>query len=355
MNPKFSPMDHLDALSRRRPQECRFAARTPREASAWQRRARRALAKQLALDQLKAVPLRPRIVGEHDRGTHIERKVIIHSTAHSDVPVYVLMPKDVSGRRPCVLALHGHGYGAKAIIGLNEDGIYRTQPVGYQRDFGVELVKHGFVVAAPEISCFGERESHYPDLPEASPRPSSCHNASTYAIMLGLTMPGMRVWDGMRVLDYLEGLPEADMSRAGVMGISGGGMHAFFSSCLDTRIRATVVSGYFCNWRPGILSISHCTCNFVPGLLRLGELADMAGLIAPKPLLIEHGTHDAIFPVGEVRRTVRQARKAWRVFDASGMVEEDYFEDGHRIHGERAYPFLQRHLGLNGIGKAAVG
>jgi dienelactone hydrolase len=280
--------------------------------------------------------------------------VIIHSTAYSDVPVYVLFPKGAQGPRPCMLALHGHGYGAKAIVGLNADGIYRTEPVGYQRDFAVELVKRGFVVAAPEISCFGERESHYPDLPEHSPRPSCCHNASTYALMLGLTMPGMRVWDGMRVLDYLGELPQVDIRRVGAMGISGGGMHAFFSACLDTRIRATVVSGYFCNWRPGILSISHCTCNFVPGLLKLGELADIAGLLAPKPLLVEHGTHDSIFPVGDVQRTVRQARRAWRVFGANSMVEEDYFEDGHRVHGERAYPFLQKHLGLNCVCKSTA-
>ncbi len=29
----------------------------------------------------------------------------------------------------------------------------------------------------------------------------------------------------------------------GAMGISGGGMHTLFSSCLDTRIRACVISG----------------------------------------------------------------------------------------------------------------
>jgi dienelactone hydrolase len=347
MTAKLSPIVQLDALARRKRPMFLFAAETSQEAITWQRRTRRALSKQLGVDQMEAVPLRPRVLGEFDRGTYIERKVMIRSTADSDVPVYILLPKRADAPAPCVLALHGHGYGAKAIIGMNEDGVYRAEPAGYQRDFAVELVKRGFVVAAPEINCFGEREAHYTHLPEQSPRPSSCHNASTYAMMLGLTIPGMRVWDGMRVLDYLEQVPQADVSRAGVMGISGGGMHAFFSACLDPRIRVTVVSGYFCNWRQGILAISHCTCNFVPGLLKLGELADLAGLIAPRPLLVENGTHDSIFPVADVQRTVRQARKAWRSFGAGRLVEEDYFEDGHRIHGEKAYPFLQKHLGLN--------
>ena len=85
-------------------------------------------------------------------------------------------------------------------------------------------------------------------------------------MMLGLNIPGLRVWDGLRGRRLP--VPQADVSRLGVMGISGGGMHAFFSACIDRRIKAAVISGYFCDWRNGILAINHCTCNFVPGLLR---------------------------------------------------------------------------------------
>jgi dienelactone hydrolase len=231
------------------------------------------------------------------------------------------------------------------LCGIKEDGEYRDTPEGYHQDFGVELVKRGFIVAAPEICCFGEREAKYDHLMEGSPRPSTCHNASTYAMMLGMTMPGMRVWDGMRVLDYVEQLELADASRMGVMGISGGGMHAFFSSCIDPRIKASVISGYFCDWRQSILAINHCTCNFVPGVLELGELSDVAALIAPRPLLVEHGRRDTIFPIDDVEKTVRRARRAWKVAGKASDLQTDFFNDGHRINGEKAYPFLERCLG----------
>jgi dienelactone hydrolase len=230
------------------------------------------------------------------------------------------------------------------LCGIKENGEYRDTPEGYHQDFGVELVKRGFIVAAPEISCFGEREAKYDHLLEGSPRPSTCHNASTYAMMLGMNMPGMRVWDGMRVLDYVEQLELADASRMGVMGISGGGMHAFFSSCIDPRIKAAVISGYFCDWRQSILAINHCTCNFVPGLLGLGELSDVAALIAPRPLLVEHGRRDTIFPIGDVENTVRRARRAWKVAGKATDLQTDFFNDGHRINGEKAYPFLEQCL-----------
>ena len=107
-----------------------------------------------------------------------------------------------------------------------------------------------------------------------------------------------------------------------------------------------MVSGYFCDWRDSILSIFHCTCNFVPGLLKLGELSDLAGLIAPRPLMIEHGTRDHIFPIARVKAAEVRARRAWKAFGADESLETDYFEGRHRINGDAAYAFLGRHLGL---------
>ena len=162
--------------------------------------------------------------------------------------------------------------------------------------------------------------------------------------MLGGSVAGLRVWDGVRAVDYLASMKNADVSRLGVMGISGGGMHAFFSACLDTRIKAAVISGYFCDWRDSILAINHCICNFVPGILKLGELSDLAGLIAPRPLLVESGTRDDIFPIEAVKRAVRKTRRAWEVFGAVKDLQTDYFEGTHQVGGGNAYAFLAEHL-----------
>src|SRR4029079_552490 len=127
-----------------------------------------------------------------------------------------------------------------------------------------------------------------------------------------------------RVVDYLQGRDDVDARNIGAMGISGGGMNVFFSAALDPRIKASVVSGYFCDWRHSILSIFHCTCNFVPGLLNLGELSDLAGLIAPRPLLVESGIRDDIFPIDAVKQTVAKASRAWKAFGANKEIATDY-------------------------------
>ena len=341
----LDPMRLLDDLSVRAGRSCRFDAADPRAARAWQRRARKRLAECVGfLDQRKA-PLRPRTVGTVDRGDYVRKKVVLRTAVGSDMPVYVLIPKRAAGPLPCVLAFHGHGYGVKDIVGLWEDGTERLTPQGYHDDFACRLAKRGFLVLAPEIGCFGERQTDYSHLPPDD-APTTCHNAATYAMMLGGSVIGLRVWDGMRAVDYLQTLKQADTSRLGVMGISGGGSHAFFSTALDERIKACVISGYFCDWRQSILAVHHCTCNFAPGLMRLGELSDLAGLIAPRPCLVENGTHDNIFPIADVKRTVRAARKAWDAFGAGGLLDTDYFEGRHQISGAKAYDFLAGHLGL---------
>jgi fermentation-respiration switch protein FrsA (DUF1100 family) len=81
-------------------------------------------------------------------------------------------------------------------------------------------------------------------------------------------------------------------------------------------------------------------------MLQLGELSDLAALIAPRPLLVEHGEKDEIFPIAHVKQTVSKAKRAWKIFGAENVFETDYFQGRHRINGPAAYAFLARHLHL---------
>ena len=88
----------------------------------------------------------------------------------------------------------------------------------------------------------------------------------------------------------------------------------------------------------------HCACNFIPGLGKFGEMYDLVGLIAPRPLLVESGDHDGIFPRKAVQESVARARGVYAVFGAQDQVQTDYFEGRHQISGRRAYDFLAEQL-----------
>jgi hypothetical protein len=128
------------------------------------------------------------------------------------------------------------------------------------------------------------------------------------------------------------------------MGGSGGGAAALLAAALDQRLRAAVISNYFCTFKDSILAIKHCHCNYVPGILQDAEMADIAALIAPRPLLIQSGDRDAIFPLSGVLAAYQRLYSAYSALDASDQLHRDVFAGGHQINGAPAYDFLTRWL-----------
>ena len=325
----------------------RFQAANLAQAEAWQKHVRPALRATLGFSDLPPADLMPTMLERVERPDHIREKWLLQTWQGALMPVYLLYPRSGAAPFPTVLAFAGHGYGVKDILGLWENGEERLETDGYQQDFGLELCRQGFMVVAPEIACFGERQTDFGYLDQAlgSPIPSTCEQSAHLAFHLGGSVAGLRVHDALRLVDWLESRPDVDMRRLGAMGISGGGMHTLFSTCLDERIRACVISGYFSTFKDSVLAMSHCDCNFVPGLQRFGEMYDLIGLVAPRPVLVEAGTHDPIFPIAAVEASVKIAReRVYRLWDAEGSFETDIFEGRHRISGRRAYAFLKEKL-----------
>ena len=345
--PELQPTLELGELARSAPRYA-FVATHKKEAEVWQIECRRALAQTVGFLDSPRVDPAPETIEEVDRGDFFRRKVVISTAPRAKMPVYLLIPKRVTGPLPVVIAYAGHGYGVKDIVGLWEDGEERITPDGIYKDFAVALCRRGFLVAAPEIAGFGERQTDYAYLNQelGQPLPTTCHNAATYAFMLGKSVVGLRVRDGLRLTDYVSTLKEADSRRIGAMGLSGGGMLTFFHTALDERIKACVVSGYFSSFKDSILAMHHCTCNFVPGLLNIGEMVDLVGLILPRPMLVETATRDPIFPIATVRQSVERARQMCAILGGNPQtdVEMDEFEGRHSISGRRAYDFLWERL-----------
>jgi hypothetical protein len=74
------------------------------------------------------------------------------------------------------------------------------------------------------------------------------------------------------------------------------------------------------------------------------EHEDLGALVAPRPLLIETGTDDLLFPVAAATESVRRTRLVYDDRGAGDRLAHDVFEGGHQWHGTRALPFLDRWL-----------
>ena len=337
---KLSPMYFIDRLYEQNRPELAFSAKTVDEWKKWRRKLKTKVWDLLGgMDDPKC-DLKPQVIERKQMDGYVRERVIYSSRPEMLVPAWVLIPDHLEGRRPAVVCCSGHGHGKDDLVGLDDQGRPRQEP-SYQNDFALQMVKRGLVVIAPEQLGFGERRDPW-DL-EKGPG-CSCQQHSMAATLFGRTNSGMRVYDTLRAIDYLQSRPEVDPKRIGCLGISGGGLVTLFSAAMDDRIQACLVSGYFNLFRACIIPIGHCVDNYIPSILRYAEMSDVAALIAPRAFFSESGTKDTIFPIKATREAFPRLQ---RVYDLLGIPDKcglHVFNDTHVFNGKKGIPFLERWL-----------
>ena len=126
----FDPIKLLDTLHADAERVCSFNAKTVGEAREWQSHAKPILEGHLGFLDSEVPPVESDLQQTVDRGSYTRELVVLRTWPDATMPVYVLVPKSISQPAPCVLALHGHGYGVRDIVGLWEDGSERWEPDG---------------------------------------------------------------------------------------------------------------------------------------------------------------------------------------------------------------------------------
>jgi dienelactone hydrolase len=342
----------LEKRFRQSARQMAFAGETRAEALAWQKKARRQLARRLGLQHFEAVAPRPVKVGSTPMVGYAREEWRIQTERDVWLPFYLLVPDAVTTPAPLVICPHGHGSAGKwATAGRND--IAAMQPIiaQFNYDYGVQLARAGFITACPDARGFGERrepalqyDCTVPDYLAAS----SCHHLTVAGAPLGLTVQGMWTWDLMRLLDFLVLDARVDNSRIGCAGLSGGGLQTLDFAALDTRVRAAVVSGYFYGVRESLQILnSNCLCNMVPGLWEDFDMGDIGALIAPRGLFIETGDEDPLngkSKVKNVRSQLAISRKVFKALSAEKQLAHHVFHGEHRWDGTRSIPWLQKQL-----------
>jgi len=272
--------------------------------------------------------------------TYIREKIMLHIDGYLSLPIYILTPLEGEGKLPTVLALHGHGYGSKEIVGLAATGEQDTGET-IHKHFAVKLVERGMKVIAPEIIGYGERVL---DVDKQAGKQCSCYRLATHLLLSGRTVAGIRVAEALRAVDYIETLNDVDPKRIGIMGFSGGGLLAAYSAALDDRFKAAVLCGFTSTFKDSILRDEHCIDNYLPGILQTAELPEIIGLLAPRPLFIESGTEDKVFPITGVKLAIEQLEQIYKQHEAEAALQIDIFQGVHEINGRVAYDWLKEVL-----------
>jgi hypothetical protein len=167
---------------------------------------------------------------------------------------------------------------------------------------------------------------------------------------------GLEVAKIRRAVDYLETLPDVDPQRIGIYGLSKGGHYTLYSAGLETRFKVAVVSGWFNERRKKLISAKdednpspflprvHRSEYYLTDLLaRFGD-AELAWMIAPRPLMIEAGTKDDSVNIKFAREEFQRVESVYNKLGIAGHARFASFEGPHQIDGTESFPFIDRWL-----------
>jgi dienelactone hydrolase len=340
----YDAVAHFERLYASVPREFAFRASSRAEWLAWREAFRPRLRAALGLDSLAAdlhdhTPRAERI-DVLDAGSHIQEAWRLWVEPTVPLPFYLLLPDSGGGPWPLVLTPHGHNH-PHLYVGIAYDENERQSIVDGERDIAVQAVEAGYAAIAPTTRAFGdtriELDRHWDTV-------SSCRIELMHGLLVGRTPIGERVWDISRLVDWAATRPEVDAGRIAITGNSGGGTTSLFAAACDPRISVAVPSCYFCTFAGSIGSIYHCDCNYVPGILRLGEMHDVAGLIAPRPFCAIAGKDDDIFPLHHVQAAFVHLKEIYAVAGVPERCQLYIGEGGHRYYKDGAWPFVRKYL-----------
>lgn len=268
---------------------------------------------------------------EVDCGDYVRRLIHYSSEPGGRVPAYLLVPKNAlnsAKQFPGVLALHQtHALGQKVVVGLSNST---------NDEYGVELVRRGYVVLAPPYPLLA---NYHPGLKK-----------------LGYESGTMKaIWDNVRGLDLLESLSFVKRGRFGAIGHSLGGHNSIYTAAFDERIKVIVSSCGFDSYRDYMNgNITGWTSErYMPKLKTYApdnypfDFHEIIGALAPRAVFVNAPLGDTNFKWRSVDAVAAAARPVFQLHGVPGNLRIEHPDCGHefpRGMREKAYELFDRGL-----------
>ena len=240
--------------------------------------------------------LKPMITGRVEHETFTVENLHYQSMPGLYVTANLYLPKRIERPLPAILYVCGH-----ARVATN--GVSFGNKTGYQHH-GAWFARNGYICLTIDTIQLGEIEGvHH----------GTYRENQWWWNARGYTPAGVEAWNSIRALDYLETRPEVDRNRFGVTGRSGGGAYSWWVAALDDRIKVAAPVAGITDLHNHVVDGTvegHCDCMFTVNTYRW-DYAQVAALVAPRPLLICNSDKDSIFPLDGVYRIHQKVRRIY--------------------------------------------
>ena len=223
-----------------------------------------------------------------DKESYIQKLIEYNVEEDERVKSYLLIPKEVK-KAPGILAIHQHhgnwDVGKSEVVGLTNDDMY---------SYGVDLVKRGYVVIAPDIICFEDRKGDGKfDVDRESRSKYERFKFCDY-LLHGTTLQTKTLHDLSVAIDVLNSLEYVDHDNIGVIGHSLGGQEAIMTEWYDKRIKVGASSCGLSMMKDIIDNeIIHSFFLYIPNMLKYCDFDEIIKEITiDRKLIMTSGLRD---------------------------------------------------------------
>jgi hypothetical protein len=279
----------------------------------------------------EVLPFNARSRKSHESEKWVGHEVVLD--VFPDVIAYgiLLLPRDLKAneQRPVVVCQHG-------LEGRPQD-IIEGDHYAYH-DFAAKLAERGFITFSPQ-NMYIFRDRFRTLQRKANPLKKS---------MFSVIIP-----QHQQIVDWLKTLPYVDKERIALYGLSYGGKTAMRVPPVVTDYCLSICSADFNEWVGKNASTRNPHSYVNTGEYEIFEwdlgstfnYAEMAGLIAPRPFMVERGHHDGVASDETVGWEFAKVRALYQgKLKLPGRCEIEWFDGPHTINGKGTYDFLHRHL-----------
>jgi len=269
-------------------------------------------------------PLKARVYDRSQLEGCTVEKVHFESRPGFLVTGNLFRPCGAKKKRPAVLCPHGHWERGRMTPDHPERGSVLPRCIA--------LARMGFVVFSYDMEGYNDScqiEHRWP--PEALRR----------TLLYGIGPFGLQLWNSIRAVDFLTGLPDVDPKRIGCTGASGGATQTYYLAAVDDRVRVVA---------PVCMMSSHyqggCQCE-EPPLLHMGDLTtlDVVGSLVPRPVLLPSVTQD--WTNQNPTRDFPAVRRIYALYGAEDRIANVHRDAPHnynRTTREYVYAWFRRWL-----------
>jgi dienelactone hydrolase len=192
-------------------------------------------------------------------GYRIE-KYVLKSEGSCIVPLLLFVP-DTNETHPAVIVLHPKGKSA----GMGENGCVEA------------LVKKGFLVASADLSGLGEVGETVSGI-----------KAPFAGVLIGRSLPGIHAGEIVRIARFLQARNDVDRDKLAAVAYSHLCPALIHAAAFDSSLRSIALIQPLVSYE----AVTKCLLYKTPGWVHVAgaltgyDLPDLAGCIAPRPLLI---------------------------------------------------------------------